>query len=506
MTGQQLKNSILQMAVQGKLVPQDPDDEPASVLLEKIRKEKEQLVKEGKIKKERNPSYIFRGSDNLLYEKVGNNEPVCIADEVPFEIPNSWEWVRLSNIFSVLNGDRGKNYPAKSTLTSTGIPFISALNLNGRTVVSDDRLLCMTEAQYDKLSNGKLIKGDVVVCVRGSLGKHGRYPFDKGAIASSLVILRCHLSEEILAEYIMLWLDSPVFFSEIKKYDNGTAQPNLAAKSLEQFIVPFPPLSEQQRIINKINEIMPIAAKYDTAYSKVKELSKNFPEVLKKSILQEAIQGKLVPQDPNDEPASVLLERIREEKQRLIKEGKIKKDKHESIIFRRDNSYYEKLDGNERCIDDELPFKIPESWGWTKIESISMPVGSKANQVLVKEVLDHGRIPVVSQGKELIDGYCNDESKKISTLPLVMFGDHTRNVKYIDFEFVIGADGTKFHKVIICSAMYVYYWMLYASETLRNRGYARHYSLLKKCYIPLPPLNEQIRIVKKLKEISSYIE
>ena len=119
MTGQQLKNSILQMAIQGKLVPQDPNDEPASVLLEKIRKEKEQLVKEGKIKKEKNPSYIFRGPDNLPYEKVGDNEPVCIADEVPFEIPNSWEWVRLSNIFSVLNGDRGKNYPAKSTLTST---------------------------------------------------------------------------------------------------------------------------------------------------------------------------------------------------------------------------------------------------------------------------------------------------------------------------------------------------------------------------------------------------
>ena len=350
MTGQQLKNSILQMAVQGKLVPQDPNDEPASILLERIKKEKEQLVKKGKIKKEKNPSCIFRGADNLPYEKVGNNEPVCIADEVPFEIPDSWEWVRLSNIFSILNGDRGKNYPAKSTLTSTGIPFISALNLDGRTVVSDDRLLCMTEEQYDKLANGKLIKGDVVVCIRGSLGKHGRYPFDKGAIASSLVILRCHLSEDILAEYIMLWLDSPIFFSEIKKYDNGTAQPNLAAKSLEQFFVPLPPLFEQQRIVDKINEILTIIANYDTTYSRITKLNETFPEALKRSILQWAIQGKLVPQDPNDEPASVLLERIREEKQRLVKEGKIKKDKHESIIFRRDNSYYEKLEYLEGII------------------------------------------------------------------------------------------------------------------------------------------------------------
>ena len=143
MTGQQLKNSILQMAVQGKLVPQDPKDEPASVLLERIRKEKEQLIKEGKIKKEKNPSYIFRGADNLPYEKVGKKEPVCIADEVPFEIPESWEWVRLSNIFSIINGDRGKNYPAKSTLSKTGIPFISALNLDGKTVIEDDNLLCL---------------------------------------------------------------------------------------------------------------------------------------------------------------------------------------------------------------------------------------------------------------------------------------------------------------------------------------------------------------------------
>ena len=269
----------------------------------------------------------------MPYEKVGKNEPACIADEVPFDIPNSWEWVRLSHIFSILNGDRGKNYPAKSTLSSTGIPFISAINLDGRTVIADDRLLCMTEAQYAKLGNGKLKKGDVVVCIRGSLGKHGRYPFDKGAIASSLVILRCHSCEEILTEYIMLWLDSPLFFSEIKKYDNGTAQPNLAAKSLEQFFVPLPPLNEQHRIIQQIDNLQPYLADYNDAATKITKLNETFPEALKRSILQWAVQGKLVSQDPSDEPAEVLLERIRAEKQRLVKEGKIKTSKHESIIF-----------------------------------------------------------------------------------------------------------------------------------------------------------------------------
>ena len=229
---------------------------------------------------------------------------------------------------------------------------------------------------------------------------------------------------------------------------------------------------------------------------------------LKNSILQMAVQGKLVPQDPNDEPASVLLERIRKEKQKLIKEGKIKKEKNPSYIFRgADNLPYEKVGNNEPvCIAEDVPFEIPESWEWTKIESISMPVGNKTNQILAKEILNQGKIPVVSQGKELIDGYCNNEDKKINVLPLVMFGDHTRNVKYIDFEFVIGADGTKFHKIIICNTKYIYYWMLYTSETLRNRGYARHYSLLKKCYIPLPPLNEQYRIVNKIKKLEPFLE
>ena len=172
-----------------------------------------------------------------------------------------------------------------------------------------------------------------------------------------------------------------------------------------------------------------------------------------------------------------------------------------------DNLPYEKVGKNESvCIADEVPFEIPESWEWAKIETISMPIGNKNNQIQSKEVLPTGKIPVVSQGKDLIDGYCNDVSKKIDVLPLVMFGDHTRNVKYIDFEFVIGADGTKFHKILSCNSEYIYYWMLYAAETLRNRGYARHYTLLKECFIPLPPLQEQVRIVSKIKTILPLVE
>ena len=246
----QLKKSILQDAVQGKLVLQDPADEPASALLERIRAEKEQLIKEGKIKRDKHESVIFR-RDNSYYEKVDGIER-CIDDELPFEIPENWEWVRLGSISKILNGDRGKNYPSKATLSSTGIPFISALNLDGTTIIQDENLLCMTEEQYNRLGNGKLIKNDIVVCIRGSLGKHGRYPFEKGAIASSLAILRPYDLTESIGDYIMLWLDSPAFFEQIRKHDNGTAQPNLAAKNLEQFLIPLPPYGEQHRLIAKV--------------------------------------------------------------------------------------------------------------------------------------------------------------------------------------------------------------------------------------------------------------
>ena len=224
---------------------------------------------------------------------------------------------------------------------------------------------------------------------------------------------------------------------------------------------------------------------------------------LKNSILQLAVQGKLVPQDPNDEPASVLLERIRAEKEALIKAKKIKREKNPSVIFRgADNTPYEKIGDNERCMEDEIPFELPPSWAWTTIEYVSYGVGSKENQIQAKQIKPEGKLPVVSQGQDLIDGYCDESNKAILDLPLVMFGDHTRNVKIIDFNFVIGADGTKFHKIIIANPKYIYYWMQYAAYNLKNRGYARHYTLLKKFLLPLPPIGEQEKIVNKAYDVS----
>ena len=234
-----MKKSLLQYAIQGKLVEQRPEEGTAEELFAQIQQEKQRLIAKKKIKKEK-------------------PLPEITDDEKPFDIPEGWMWVRLSQIWVVLNGDRGKNYPAKSKLSTTGIPFISAVNLDGKTVVQDERLLCLSQEQYNKLGNGKLEKNDVVVCIRGSLGKHGVYPFDKGAIASSLVILRNYYTAIFENDFLLLYLDSPLFFQEIKKYDNGTAQPNLSAKSLEQFLIPLPPLAEQKRIVQKLDHLLPL--------------------------------------------------------------------------------------------------------------------------------------------------------------------------------------------------------------------------------------------------------
>ena len=210
---------------------------------------------------------------------------------------------------------------------------------------------------------------------------------------------------------------------------------------------------------------------------------------LKNSILQLAVQGKLVPQDKNDEPASELLKRIQAEKAKLIKEGKIKKEKALPPIT-----------------EEELPFDIPQSWEWVHLLEVTYQVGNKENQILANEVKAMGKFPAVSQGKNLIDGYCDCEEKVISDLPLIMFGDHTRNVKYVDFPFVISADGTKFLKAISIKDKYLFYWTVLSAEMLRNRGYARHFSLLKQLYLPIPPLAEQQRIVEKIEKLLPLVE
>ena len=368
MTAQQLKNSILQMAVQGKLVPQDPNDEPASVLLERIRAEKERLIKEKKIKREKNPSVIFKGADNTPYEKI-DGEVRSLADEVPFDIPDSWEWVTLQTIATSSLGktlDKAKN---KGNLK----PYLCSINVYwdgiDLTTVKEARL------EENELPKYLLRPGDLLICEGGDVGRSAVWESTQEMYYQN-ALHRVRFYGGINPHYFQLLLECYKGNQILDAYSKGMTIKHLVQTALNTIVFPLPPLSEQNRIVNAAKRLLPYLHSYDKAEQKLTALNTGFPEALKKSILQEAVQGKLVPQDPSDEPAEALLERIRAEKQRLIKEGKIKKDKHESVIFRRDNSHYEKLDGVERCIDNEIPFDIPDSWGWARLGNLTEMITS----------------------------------------------------------------------------------------------------------------------------------
>ena len=398
MTAQQLKNSILQMAVQGKLVPQDPNDEPASVLLERIRAEKERLIKEKKIKREKNPSVIFKGADNTPYEKIGD-EVRSLADEVPFDIPDSWEWVRLGELFQHNTGK------ALNAANRTGQlkQYITTSNLYwDRFELNNLKEMHFSESEVEKCT---VIKGDLLVCEGGDIGRAAIWPFDYP------MCIQNHIHR--LRAYVPICTRFFYYLFDLYKHagwigGKGIGIQGLSSNAIHSLLFPLPPLAEQYRIVDAIVTLQPYTDAYADVESTLDILNTAFPERLKKSILQEAVQGKLVPQDPSDEPAEALLERIRVEKQRLIKEGKIKKDKHESVIFRRDNSHYEKRGSEEVCIDDEIPFEIPENWVWCRLGSILEKLTDGAHST--PKYTDSG-VPFISV-KDVSSGVLSFDSAK----------------------------------------------------------------------------------------------
>ena len=287
---------------------------------------------------------------------------------MPFDIPDSWEWVRLGNISSYAETKQKVN-------ATSADPSIWGLDLED--IEKGGRLL-----EHKTVGERRAV-GDKTVFAKGDILYSKLRPYllkilvapDDGICTPEIVPFRVYGG--IDPNYIVNYLKSPYVDNLINSITYGVKMPRVGTETMTSLLVPMPPLEEQRRIVEKIDGVASAISAYDVAYQKTETLNSAFPEALKKSILQEAVQGKLVPQDPSDEPAEALLERIRAEKQRLIKEGKIKKDKHESVIFRRDNSHYEKLDGVERCIDDELPFEIPGNWRWCRLGTIAAVLGGK---------------------------------------------------------------------------------------------------------------------------------
>ena len=305
----------------------------------------------------------------MPYEKIGKNEPVCIADEVPFDIPESWEWVILKQIAVTALGktlDKSKNIGEYR-------PYLCSINVYWTGI----DLSTVKQARFEdsELSKYQLNKGDLLICEGGDVGRSAVWDRDEEMYYQN-ALHRVRFYGNIEPRFFQLLMESYKGAKILDNYSKGMTIKHLVQNSLNSIYFPLPPLAEQRRIVEKIKQLTPYLKKYGSVETTLSNWNLAFPDDLKKSILQYAVQGKLVPQDPADEPASVLLERIRAEKEQLIKAGKIKRDKHESVIFRRDNSYYEQVDGIERCIDDELPFEIPESWGWCRLKSLTENITS----------------------------------------------------------------------------------------------------------------------------------
>ena len=444
----------------------------------------------------------------MPYEKVGKNEPVCIADEVPFDIPENWEWVTLKQIAVTALGktlDKSKNIGEYR-------PYLCSINVYWTGI----DLSTVKQARFEdsELSKYQLNKGDLLICEGGDVGRSAVWDRDEKMYYQN-ALHRVRFYGNIEPRFFQLLMESYKGAKILDNYSKGMTIKHLVQNSLNSIYFPLPPLAEQRRIVEKIKQLTPYLKKYGSVETTLSNLNLAFPDDLKKSILQYAVQGKLVPQDPADEPASVLLERIRAEKEQLIKAGKIKRDKHESFIFRRDNSYYEKVDGIERCIDDELPFEIPESWEWVHFFSV---VEIATNLVSPERYFDYMHIAPDNIEKltgTLLDCRTVAQDKVSSPNHLFFKGQilYSKIRPLLRKAVIAPFDG-------LCSAD------MYPLKTPINKEYLLRYILsdsfnaqvatamssrvkmpkinqaeLSKVLIPVPPIQEQNRIANKIKEL-----
>lgn len=528
MNGKQLKNSILQWAIQGKLVPQDPNDEPASVLLDKIRQEKERLIKEKKIKRDKNASIIYRGEDNSYYEKLlATGKVKCIDEEIPFEIPQGWEWCRLVEVGKTETGTT----PSKSHPEYFGdyIPFLGPANILNSKIVSVTQGLSDIGVDY-----GRIVPKNTIlqVCIGGSIGKCAitDKPVTFNQQINSITPYLCNV------EFVHIVLQSEYFRLAIMDKATGTATPIINRGNWETLLFPLPPINEQERIVANITELTHFLGIYSNKQEELNKLNSNMYQRLKKAILQEAIQGKLVPQIAEEGTAQDLLKQIKEEKLKLVKEGKLKKSAlKDSVIFKGDdNKYYELIDGSPVCIDEFLPFKIPETWIWCKVKDLlEIQTGASfkkeqanANKKGIR-ILRGGNILPNKYIFKDDDVFVSEEFVNANTIlkknciitpavtslenigKMAVIEKDYNNVSAGGFVFIINPYIQDFNHSLLLAYFLQSPFLIEAMRGITKKSGAAFYNLgkerLKELYLPLPPMAEQSRIVGKINEVLSSI-
>jgi len=520
MNGKQLKNSILQWAIQGKLVPQDPNDEPASVLLERIRKEKERLIKEKKIKKDKNASIIFRGEDNSYYEKfLSTGEVKCIDDEIPFEIPNSWEWERWGNISQSIQ--YGYNAPA---LENGDIRMVRISDIQNNKVLWENVPFCLINTSEIETY---LLKVNDILFARtgGTVGKSFLVEDVPVKAIYAGYLIRTRYSSLLCPYYMKAFMESQLYWEQLKKGTIATAQPNCNGKTLAKMLLPIPPINEQERIVEKLRNVSFLIERYGKSQDFLNQLNEQVKEQFKKSILQEAIQGKLVPQISEEGTAQELLEQIRQEKQILVKKGELKKSTlNDSSIFKGDdNKYYEQIGGKVVDITDEMPFEIPDTWAWARIGILFAHNNGKQ----LNKSNSSGRfMEYITTSNLYWDGFKLYNLKKmpfekneiercqaIKGDLLVCEGGDVGRACIWEYDFPIMLQN-HIHKLRayypLCTKYFYYIFYLYnkigiiGGKGIGIQGFSA--KALHNTLVPLPPLSEQKRICSRISELFGKIK
>ena len=511
MNGKKLKNSILQWAIQGKLVPQDPNDEPASVLLDKIRQEKERLIKEKKIKRDKNASIIYRGEDNSYYEKIlATGEVKCIDEEIPFEIPQGWEWCRLGEISTYAQTKRKINASnADSQLwgldledIEKGGRLLNIKTVGERKAIGDKTIFNRGDILYSKL-RPYLLK--ILVAPEG------------GICTPEIIPFTCY--GNICKDYIVSFLKSPYVDDYINSATFGVKMPRVSTETMTSLLVPLPPLSEQFRIDTKTKELMPYIDGYGRAQNKLNKLNEELSNTIRKSILQEAIQGKLVQQIAEEGTAQELLEQIKTEKQKLVKEGKLKKSAlNDSVIFRGDdNKYYEQI--GKICLDitEQIPFDLPSSWNWVRGKTVFMPMESikpSSDFVYIDVDAVNNRKNIIEKPKMVKkENAPSRATRKLHKNDLLfsMVRPYLKNIALVDEKYKNAIASTGFYVITPSLGyypMFLFYLMLsnYVVEGLNSFMKGDNSPSINNCHIedylyPLPPIEEQKRIVNKIDQL-----
>ena len=523
MNGKQLKNSILQWAIQGKLVPQDPNDEPASVLLDKIRQEKERLIKEKKIKRDKNASIIYRGEDNSYYEKIlATGEVKCIDEEIPFEIPKGWEWCRLGELISYQNGYAYTS--SELNKEGKGLPVIKSGNLMTYEVVlkpNNDYV----ENPSTKMLASAIKKGDLLMCLSSQsdnpepLGKTAIYKVNNTALLNQRVLKMRPWLEDML-EYMYYAINSEYFHYTVSHQGGGSAQANLKLGHVLSMLIPLAPLKEEIRIVDKINTIMPLIHQYETTFLKQKKLNSELNDRLKSAILQEAIQGKLVSQIASEDTAQELLEQIKIEKQKLVKEGKLKKSAlNDSVIYKGDDNKYYTINKKERIsVDDEIPFDIPNTWEWCRLGTLfSHCTGKALNASNQKgELMTYITTSNLYWDRFELDNlkqmrFTDEEIEKCTATfgdLLVCEGGDIGRAAIWNYQYDIRIQN-HIHKLRaykqLCTKFF--FWVFYfykATGRIGGKGIGIQglsSKALDNILIPLPPLKEQQRLVAQIEKL-----